>query len=152
MAPNWDIEDALNKVVNAIQVGSTLPFMAETLDEYKTRYRPDFKKQYDQNADWDKDSPRVLVLATLVGALAATLASSKALSSVGRLPTYVDLESALLAGYLVSLMKFCPVPAATDGKYCANFPSPIGADPDESKAIADHLFEALNSLGLFQPG
>ncbi|HSS49300.1 MAG TPA: hypothetical protein VLX28_10160 [Thermoanaerobaculia bacterium] len=150
MASNWDIDEVLDQVVDAIQAGSALPFTAAELSEYRDRYRPDFKKQHDQNADWDKDGPRVLVLATLVGVLATTLASSKALSSVGRLPTYVDLESALLAGYLVSRMKFCPVPAATDGKYCGNFPPPTDVDPGTSQTIADHLYETLKLLGLFQ--
>jgi hypothetical protein len=124
MPPKWDVEYALEEVVQAIQKGSLLKVPDDVRIGYKARYRDDFKAQYKAGADWDKDKVQVLPRAKLVGALAATMTIAKAVLKFSQPPDKVDANSAYLAGFLIAHGLYCP--ADTDeeilGHYCQGYP------------------------------
>jgi len=102
----WDVEDALNEVVRAIQDGSALSIRGLE-DGYKQRYYEDFYGHwYADDYSWPDASSQILQLAKVVGHLATALTIYKA-HGKGEVAVAVDASSAYMAGYLVA-KGLCP--------------------------------------------
>lgn len=115
-------EKALNEVIEQIGIGARpLNLSKEVAAEMKERYRYDFEKP-ENEADWPKDKPRILVLSRIVGNLATFLTIADATRKDKPTPTEVASECAYIAGFIVS-RSICPKYRML-GKHCKNYPAP----------------------------
>lgn len=114
------IEPALDLVIDAIDQGSPLRLTPEVADLYRDRYCVSFAKN--EEYQWNRDRARVLVLARVVGALAAAMTALKAAGTF-QIPEDLDKDCADRAGYMVAHMKYCPIQSGLgpDGIWCDQY-------------------------------
>jgi hypothetical protein len=115
----WNVEDALNEVVEKIRWGSSLS-IAGLEQGYKDRYYCDFKGHWDADPydSWPGAKDRILKLARLVGHLATMLTKIRAIISGKPDPTTVEPYSAYMAGYIVAKV-ICP--PGSPGVWCMGY-------------------------------
>jgi len=111
MSVNWNVEDALNQVVNAI-IGSAhgLTLSTSAVTMIKNGYRPDFEDQHANGGDWDLAEHKILELSGRIGNRSAMLTIAKWLAGGGNLasfPTELDEDSVRLMCYWVATID-CP--------------------------------------------
>ncbi len=144
MPTSWNVEDALEELVNAIQDGALLLMIEyNTRVTLKSKYRKDFQAQCDKGVDWNTEKIYILPQANGVGLLAAYLTAEKALISGSGFPKVVDPDSAYEAGHRFAHVKSCP-DLEIEGVWCMNYPdTPTKPLPDKG-GIRATLRKALN--------
>ena len=116
------VQQALDDVVEQIVEGAKPLGVSEVVRQaFREKYRPSFEDLENQAA-WPDDKPRVLILARIVGNLAAFLTTSRATLNQMPAPGEVDEDCADAAGWLVS-RTICPPPHAQviAGRHCKDY-------------------------------
>lgn len=141
---NWEVDEALREVLDAIEQGSPLELETDVRSELDAFYRPYFERNHETGADWEEARGRILILACIVGA-AATVFETMASSATGStFPESVTTEWALAAAVFVSLSKACPPPDLSLGGFCP--PQRELRDRGDATAALQNLGSALDAL------
>jgi hypothetical protein len=108
MTADWDIDEAVDETLDAMEAGAGLLKIGPDLRKaLRNLYYPDFKTQHDKGVPWyGVNQTKVLTLATMGGMTAAGMTVMKAPNPFP-LPGEIDKASAFQAAYWVAHCMYC---------------------------------------------
>ncbi|MCP4902311.1 MAG: hypothetical protein GY906_35540 [bacterium] len=135
MGADWNVEDALNSVLEHIDAGALVfSLHPDTAEELRDMYRKPFTDQKDEGVEWDEYKIWILFLSVKIGAIAAKKTADKLLRGTREFSLVLDKESVFEACLLVAEV------------FCRRFKKGQDGDPEITGGFCppDHLREFMN--------